>query len=203
MKNLFLTLFLLPAFFVNGAPVITAISNTGNWNANPTWDLNRIPQTGDTILIPSGITVIVSLNQTISGTVYVKIYGVLKMSSGILDLTSTSVVMVYTGGKITGNGCSCEQIRIGNVKKYQAGPDVLGPQYASSSTIGFQPILVTLPVTFIGFNITRTNQDVLVQWSTSQEINAHYFQVERSVDGISWSAIASVTATGSSNTLPG
>lgn len=200
MKKLFLILLCLTALLSYGAPVITAVINNGDWATSTTWDLNRVPQTGDTVLIPSGKTVILTLNQVISGFVYMKVYGTLKLNTGILDLGSTSIIMVYTGGKITGNGCSCEQIRIGNVKKYKAGPDVLGPQYASSSTIGFQPIISVLPVKFLGFTLTKADNAVLVQWTTAEEINAAYFQVERSVDGASWSAIASVTATGNSNT---
>jgi hypothetical protein len=42
---------------------------------------------------------------------------------------------------------------------------------------------------------------VLVQWSTAEEINVSRFEVERSFDGLKWTRIADVKATGNSNVL--
>ena len=198
MKKLLLTIILItPMLLSFGAPVIKAVINNGNWSSNSTWDLNRVPQIGDTVSIPTGKTVIISNFETVNGFLYIKIYGVMKMSSGKLDIGNTGVIMVYTGGKISGTGCSCEQIRIGGTKKYKGDPDVLGPQYASSSTSDFDPF-IALPVKYISFTLNYTNNNVLVQWSTSDEVNASMFQVERSFDGSDWIALTSISAIGNS-----
>jgi len=56
----------------------------------------------------------------------------------------------------------------------------------------------TLPVNLITFKGTLQENHTLLQWQTSAESNSSHFAVERSIDGINFSAIASVTAAGSS-----
>lgn len=51
-----------------------------------------------------------------------------------------------------------------------------------------------LPVTFVGFNVTKKNNTALLQWSTSSEINNKGFAVERSADGINWKEILFVNS---------
>lgn len=201
MKTFILTLFIVIPTIVFSAPVITGNAITGNWTLITSWNLLRTPASGDTVIIPSGKTVVVTSNISIN-TLYVKVYGTLKMNGGILDLGNTSIIMVYPGGKISGNGCSCEQIRIGNSKKYQGDPDVIGPQFASSTSNDFDPFIpsTALPVKFTAFTLTRSNHDVLVQWSTSEELNAESFQLERSTDGTNYAAITTISASGNSNT---
>jgi len=58
-----------------------------------------------------------------------------------------------------------------------------------------------LPVKFVSFTVARKQDKVLVEWSTSQESNSSNFIVERSENGTSWTAIASVKAAGESSTL--
>lgn len=58
---------------------------------------------------------------------------------------------------------------------------------------------VTLPIELISFTAKYVGQNnVLLQWSTSTEINNDYFTVERSADGIHFSPIIKVNGSGNS-----
>lgn len=61
---------------------------------------------------------------------------------------------------------------------------------------------ISLPVTLIDFTAEykKANGNVVLSWSTAQEINSKEFIVERSTDdGRTWSVIGTVAAAGSSN----
>lgn len=53
-----------------------------------------------------------------------------------------------------------------------------------------------LPVRFILFNTSCNGNSVLLNWKTAQEQNTHYYTVERSADGIQWTAVGNVPAAG-------
>ncbi|HMK25703.1 MAG TPA: T9SS type A sorting domain-containing protein [Chitinophagaceae bacterium] len=57
-----------------------------------------------------------------------------------------------------------------------------------------------LPVRFLLFNIHCTGNSVLISWKTAQEQNTARFSIERSADGIRWTAIGSLPAAGNSTT---
>ncbi len=58
----------------------------------------------------------------------------------------------------------------------------------------------TLPVNMLSFNGYKQAQDVLLKWSTSQEINTDKFEIERNSGG-NWETIGTVAARGNSNTI--
>ncbi len=61
---------------------------------------------------------------------------------------------------------------------------------------------IVLPVTILSFNASyESANNVKVSWTTTDEINASYFEVERSSDGISFISIAQVNASESSNPI--
>ncbi len=53
-----------------------------------------------------------------------------------------------------------------------------------------------LPVTIVGFTANAHNQNVILNWQTSNEVNVKHFAVERSLDGINFTAVGIVNATG-------
>lgn len=58
------------------------------------------------------------------------------------------------------------------------------------------------PVTLIAFSARHKDNGVSIDWTTSQELNNSYFQVERSSDGSSkWSVIATVIGAGNSQVV--
>jgi hypothetical protein len=83
-----------------------------------------------------------------------------------------------TGGSVTWNGVNT------------FSPFTLG------STSSGNP----LPVVLVNFRAVLNNSAVDLSWTTEQETNSNYFDIQRSADGSSWSAIGSVTAQGNSAT---
>jgi hypothetical protein len=208
MKNCYLTAIILCVAICSfAAPVITATINNGNWTTNSTWNLNRLPQNGDTVIIPLGKTVLINNNvNTSSDILYIKVYGTLKLvgGGGKLTINGSSNIYVYTNGLITSDSSPSEVIKIGSTSVYSgSGAPIIGPQYANSTTgSGFFPFgPVTLPVKFIGFSVAQKNNDVLIQWSATEEVDAYMYQLERSYDGNNWNTIAYVTPAGVTSTI--
>ena len=54
----------------------------------------------------------------------------------------------------------------------------------------------TLPVKLSGFAATRKNDQVVLNWKTTQETNSKEFIVERSADGVHFTAIGTIKAAG-------
>ena len=151
MKKLYLLV--LSIVFYNiafSAPIITAITN-GNWNTSATWNLNRLPKVGDTIIIPSNKTVIITDDINFNGFVYVKILGDLlfQNNNSTLSVSDPSIIMVYPNALISGSGSASQKIRYNNYIIF-TGVDapIIGPQLASAITTGFDPFSI-LQVKFI------------------------------------------------------
>lgn len=57
-----------------------------------------------------------------------------------------------------------------------------------------------LPVELVYFRATAEGENVALSWQTAKEINSDYFDIQRSVDGRSWSKVGTVAAAGESVT---
>lgn len=72
-------------------------------------------------------------------------------------------------------------------------------QSANGGGFSYQRTIASiLPVTLKNFGASLQNGQALLQWKTATEINNQYFEVERSTDGINFSAVGRVTGNGSS-----
>lgn len=58
-----------------------------------------------------------------------------------------------------------------------------------------------LPVQLINFNAAKATGKVVLTWTTAQEINSDYFEVQRSTDATNWKSVAIVKAAGNSGTI--
>ncbi len=56
-----------------------------------------------------------------------------------------------------------------------------------------------LPISFLSFTAECQKQTALLQWTTSQEINSQYFEVQTSNDGMRWATVKTIPAAGTSN----
>jgi Secretion system C-terminal sorting domain len=56
-----------------------------------------------------------------------------------------------------------------------------------------------LPVTLSAFGASCNSDGVLIKWQTTQEENTDYFELQTSLSGTVWSAIAQINATGNSS----
>ncbi|KOY85678.1 hypothetical protein AD998_05495 [bacterium 336/3] len=69
-------------------------------------------------------------------------------------------------------------------------------------TVGTINIAQTpLPIELLNFEATYKNDEVHTEWQTASEINNHFFTVEKSNDGKSFSAIGVVNGVGNSSTI--
>jgi hypothetical protein len=98
------------------------------------------------------------------------------------------------GGKsiqTTNNNINC-----GNGKNDCSAPVVYGP-----STLNFAGVSssAVLPVKLSAFNVTLVAAQVNIEWTTDMEANASRYEIERSIDGINWNKIGTVTAKGNSS----
>ena len=210
MKHIYLVaVFVLFSLFSFSAPVDSVVTNNGKWWQTSTWSKGRLPISGDTVVIPKNITLVIDNNLDIPTTdVYIDIKGTLNLNVGKLNLGVNSIIVVEAGGQIkTAKGNNSDKILIAGVPKYLGSEGTLtGPATASktsgASPYGFTSLTPTiLPVKYLGFSVAQQNNDVLIQWSTAEEVNASQYEVERSFDASNWSRIAAVAAKGNSSNV--
>jgi hypothetical protein len=58
-----------------------------------------------------------------------------------------------------------------------------------------------LGVTFVDFKAELMDRNARLIWSTASEINSDYFSIERSIDGLNFDVVGTVSAAGTSQTL--
>lgn len=61
--------------------------------------------------------------------------------------------------------------------------------------------VIALPVELLSFTATQNNNTVQLGWSTTNEINNDYFEIERSIDGFNFEGIGEISGAGNSNQL--
>lgn len=71
----------------------------------------------------------------------------------------------------------------------------------TSSVFLSEAIFSTLPVVWLSFNVFKADEDALLRWSTSREINSKKFEVQRSSDGTNFQKIGELAAAGSSSSV--
>ena len=101
-------------------------------------------------------------------------------SSAIQNAKRTSLILADSGFYrvvVTNNGCS----RIDSVK--------------------VRLLASFLPVELIDFNGKTEDAINILSWSTASELNNDYFEVQRSIDAISWNTIGTVLGHGTSNVI--
>lgn len=208
MKQIYSLIAILFITFTAAAqtrPVITFTSSLGEWSAASNWDLNRIPDNGDSVVIPESKGVVFDRNDTLAN-VYIKVIGTLTLQKK-MRLSATSVIELTSTGILSALGANrnIEVITINGVNKYDenAPISVYGPAFAASGS-GISPngfSLSVLPVLFNGFFVTRNNNNVILNWSTAQELNNNNFEIQRSLDGSNWSTVAIMMGAGNANAV--
>lgn len=201
MKPIFITLLLFAVFIHASATTKTAIANTGQgWNVASNWSPSGVPQSGDTVVIPSGKTMSVKTNIYNSlPDIVIKIYGTLDFNSGgKLELGIAAKIIVYTGGFISGSSPS-EVIKINGVSKYKGNTDgtIVGPAYSDihsgASPSGFA--LSVLPVKFQSFTAKANQRQASFSWTVSDESQVSSYVLEKSTDNRNWKTVRKQHAT--------
>jgi hypothetical protein len=112
--------------------------------------------------------------------------------SGKLDLTISSLVQIYSGGKITTNGTSSEIISMGGVVKYNGHNDgtVEGPKYASAATsisvgiaddAGFN--FGVLPLHILSFELNSHISEVALNWKLNLQAGIDKYVIQKRING--------------------
>ena len=208
MKNLY-TLFISFLFIISVSAQKNIAIADGTWTNNSIWSLNHVPVNGEMVIIPGDITVQVAGNQDYSTTqLDIQVWGTLEMNNGKLALGYQSKITLFDAATIeTLKWNSADKINIGGVEKYNgAEGTITGPLVANNLTSvspnGFMKSApVVLPVKFAQFSVTTKNNAVQVQWATAEEVNAAYFEVQRSSNGTTWVEVGNVKAAGNTTAL--
>lgn len=83
-----------------------------------------------------------------------------------------------------------------------SSPGFNGNQFSVQLTmLGFEvnSTLDPLPVSFLGFKVWETQEDVSLEWKIASELNNDYFKLETSIDNASWITLALVPSEGNTN----
>jgi hypothetical protein len=81
-----------------------------------------------------------------------------------------------------------------------SGSTVVTIDNVTISVTGVQTLVCTaLPLNLISFNATLQKKSVLLQWTTAQEVNTAYFNVEKSQDGKMFTAFKQAAAAGNAS----
>lgn len=209
MKTILTVSFVLIACCSSIAAIRTAVGNAGQgWNNASNWSPAVVPQNGDTVDIPVGLTLSVKTNiYNNTPNLIIRVHGTLNFSSGgKLDLGNSSKIIVYTNGSITTAGTPSETIKIGNVTKYKGNSDgtIVGPAYTDSfsgaSPSGFS--LSILPVKFESFMVKLNGlRQVQLNWTVSDESQIAGYTVEKSTDARTWKQVNKQPANNRSQNL--
>ncbi len=203
----------------------TGIPSDNDWSSPTNWDLQRVPQNGDIIIIPSNKRAVITQQVGDLDNVIIKIQSRGKLSIGTsaknggLSLTGNSVISLekttgQAGGEITTGlfNTQLNTVKINGVIKLDGNTiypfpmggrgTVDGPARADNTTgsgnNGF--VFGALPVVLSKFEAVLTsNKQVSIRWTTAQEINTDHFTIERSHDGTDWKPVVSITANGNSS----
>jgi len=197
-KQLLIILFLgFFNLFLRAQSICTASVN-GDWANASTWSCGHVPVCGETVVIPTGISVTITNQQDYSSCTptpamspQIYIDGVLKFTNGNkLKLPCGSNVYIGgTGSLVPGTGG-------GNSNYLEICTDIVW-NAASGTTSGpfcYPPgcSLIPLPIEFIAFTGNLEVKVVFLHWKTATEKNNSHFDIEKSSDGINYTSFTSV-----------
>jgi uncharacterized repeat protein (TIGR01451 family) len=78
------------------------------------------------------------------------------------------------------------------------GQNIFGDQFVDDGTANMA-LGAPLPVNLSAFSVKKENGSAVLRWTTEQEINSGRFEIERSVDGLTFTQITAINAAGNSS----
>lgn len=115
--------------------------------------------------------------------------------SGLSCKNYDSTLIGWAANSATPNGLSLASVSAGYDTEAQAAHDYLtNTKGWTINDAGLSAGCSALPVTLTSFRASRQGNAALLQWATSTEINNKGFEVQRSTDGVTWSAIGFVNS---------
>ena len=187
------------AMLPTGVPCATSTLQTSNIVMGPSFS----GYTFNTINHCSGIPNVISGGQTFDRRVVGTIEGgvdvpisnawinVFTATLWTRNLTAPQGGFIVLNSTFMGNPGGFANYDISN-----AAADALDANSLTFSTpLGIGGVL---PVTYTSLTAGCTDKGALVKWSTGTELNADYFELQRSKDGNEWSSVSKVKAKGNS-----
>lgn len=192
-----LAIFMMTMCLSSKAETIVAIANKGSWNENTTWDLGRLPVSGDIIYIPYGIEVKVTENINFekhglfAPAIQLFVSGKLAFQDGDnLNLSENSTLTVSKTGSISKKGhhdkrssfISIHLFKVWSSKQGNiAGPLVLGRELSSSQEL-------------LDFEVASISDTFVISWNIKQLNEAGYYELSVSKNGKNWESIKKMKA---------
>lgn len=196
--------------FAGNRPVIKLTTWYGNWTSASSWNLNRIPQDGDSIVITAGhavltdkeiklndVVILVESTNSSAAYLHLKKPMVLDENSSII-LDTRAYIMVFGANR------KKEIITIGGVAKFNENSNAneygfgVANKNSGTAPLGFS-LAAALPVQFTSFTATRNLSNVTLAWTTADEKDNSHFEIEKSTDGSNWKTAAVVMGNGTTS----
>ncbi|WPP48869.1 T9SS type A sorting domain-containing protein [Catalinimonas niigatensis] len=191
------------------AAIINATVGNQNWTA----EYFAVNQRDRTVFDPgSGSTALVDISNdmwriTSSGNNEARVRINWNASTGVSDITDTRVV--YWDNKNNPAYTSADNDAAQNRWESKGGISFTGNTSAGSVTsqnllpfsttdIALGTANVTLPVELLSFSVKMQDRVALLQWVTASEKNNDFFEIQRSLNGKTWTTIGIVKGAGDS-----
>jgi hypothetical protein len=182
-----LTIVLLAIQFQTSAATVYTSTGSGNWTTS-----FSSTGTGNPIVYKILSTHVIDVNVSNTSAIdSLLIFGTLNFNNGKkVDLSGVGIISIYTGGSTAGGNGGSKFRFIGSTDI--PGPfATTGPAFADATT-GGAFITGSLPVSWLNIELVQTTNIHTITWSTAQEKNNNYFNIQLSVDGYTWYTLTSV-----------
>ena len=162
--------------FINSSP-ITGMLNAGNWTITPN-------------AIPVALNMSMTLNERghSNSVAPASRYGIIRRDDELNDWFGTPIGVHSNGTQIEVGG-TATAVRTG----------ITTTTFWGDFAIGFGN--APLPVEWLSFTATPSEQTVVLKWSTASEKDNDYFVVERSQNGLDFEPIGQVPGSGTSSII--
>jgi len=174
--------FLLAIVAVSAHANAFKAKTSGNWIAPATWSCNCVPQSGDQVTIPEGITVTITRPVT-APLIQITVSGELQFNNGMLQINAGDKVIVLPGGKVVAKGMG-GAIFVGTTAHYfEHGKVIAGP-----STIG----KTVAPVALVSFKANSNEGQVTLSWASVGDVNVKRYEILSSIDSVTFQSVGVV-----------
>ena len=195
--------------FINGTSLSLSSNLVGLWSSQTGGFINnQVSEKPLSMTLVEKPTVVTGNGGSVWRTSFITGYdsAVGSWNTIIPNINNNGVRLIQQIDLVTGQviGCNSDDDGV-----WPAGTNTVNP--INGSTLPLQIVSVdaplnggscyrVLPVKISMFEVSKSNDKVVVNWQTAQEINMYEFVVEKSTDGIHWKTLSSVNAFGNSNT---
>ncbi len=198
-KTLLALLLTISTVQMASAMTLTAVKS-GGYHHIDTWKGGSLPDCGDIVVIPAGVTVSldndINLGQKADVACFMQthiyIYGTLMLKGAKINLECGSGIEVMKGGCLDYTGAtktnSSEVLLCGERKWIDKDGTMNGPIKIGTP--------MDIPVEFVNFDADLKEGAVNLSWQVAFEMKNKSFKMEKSIDGTDWVEVGVVPSIG-------